>query len=91
MARLACSLVPDDLVDHMDISDDLLVEIRDYIQEEMSEKKKYYVGVNIVNCYGVTAKNKEEAEEIVRNYSNEELLEDSAFGINYIDETTDEV
>ncbi len=38
MARLACSLVPDDLVDHMDISDDLLVEIRDYIQEEMNDE-----------------------------------------------------
>ena len=57
----------------------------------MSEKKKYYVGVSIVNCYGVTAKNKEEAEEIVRNYSAKEILDDCAFGINYIDETTDEI
>ena len=37
MARIACATVPDDLQDQMDISDDLLVEIRDYIQEEMKE------------------------------------------------------
>mgnify|MGYP003142007906 FL=1 len=52
----------------------------------MSEKKKYYIGVSILNCYEVDAKNKEEAEEIVRNYSHKELLEDFDFNINYIDE-----
>ena len=58
-------------------------EINDYI---MSEKKKYYIGVSILNVYEVEAKNEEQAEEIVRNYSNEELLEDSDFNVNYIDE-----
>jgi len=38
MARIACSTVPDDLVDIMDISDDFLREIRDYIQEEMNNE-----------------------------------------------------
>ena len=38
MARIACATVPDDLQDQMDISDDLFVEIRDYIQEEMDNK-----------------------------------------------------
>jgi len=38
MARIACATVPDDLQDQMDISDDLLVEIRDYIQEEMNDE-----------------------------------------------------
>jgi phosphopantothenate synthetase len=52
----------------------------------MSENKKYYIGVSILNVYEVEAKNKEQAEEIVRNYSNEELLDDSDFNINYIDE-----
>ena len=52
----------------------------------MSEKKKYYIGVSILNCYEVDAKNEEEAEEIVRNYSHKELLEDSDFNVNYIDE-----
>ena len=52
----------------------------------MSVKKKYYIGVSILNVYEVEAKNKEQAEEIVRNYSNEELLEDSDFNVNYIDE-----
>ena len=58
------------------------------IQEEdtMSEKKKYYIGVSILNCYEVDAKNEEEAEEIVRNYSHKELLDDFDFNINYIDE-----
>ena len=50
------------------------------------QKKKYYVGVSILNDYEVEAKNKEEAEETIRNYSNEELLEDHDFNINYIDE-----
>ena len=52
----------------------------------MSENKKYYIGVSILNVYEVEAKNEEQAEEIVRNYSNEELLEDSDFNVNYIDE-----
>tara|TARA_B100000900_G_scaffold327979_1_gene288176 strand:+ start:164 stop:349 length:186 start_codon:yes stop_codon:yes gene_type:complete len=52
----------------------------------MSENKKYYIGVSILNVYEVEAKNKEQAEEIVRNYSNEELLDDSDFNVNYIDE-----
>jgi len=30
----------------------------------MSEKKKYYIGVSILNCYEVDAKDKEEAEDI---------------------------
>tara|TARA_R110002051_G_scaffold8306_2_gene34990 strand:- start:2651 stop:3052 length:402 start_codon:yes stop_codon:yes gene_type:complete len=55
------------------------------------EKKKYYVGISIVNCFEVTAKDKEEAEDIVRNYSNEETLNDSAFLINYVDEIKDSV
>ena len=50
------------------------------------QKKKYYVGVSILNVYEVEAKNKEEAEDAIRNYSNEELLEDHDFNINYIDE-----
>ena len=53
---------------------------------ESIQKKKYYIGVSILNVYEVEAKNEEQAEEIVRNYSNEELLEDSDFNVNYIDE-----
>ena len=52
----------------------------------MSENKKYYIGVSILNVYEVEAKNKEQAEDVVRNYSNKELLEDSDFNVNYIDE-----
>jgi len=57
----------------------------------MSENKKYYIGVSILNVYEVEAKNEEQAEEIVRNYSNKELLDDSDFNVNYIDEIKDEV
>lgn len=57
---------------------------QDYVNGR--QKKKYYVGVSILNVYEVEAKNKEEAEDMVRNYSNEELLEDNDFNINYIDE-----
>jgi hypothetical protein len=57
---------------------------QDYVNSR--QKKKYYVGVSILNVYEVEAKNKEEAEEAIRNYSNEELLEDHDFNINYIDE-----
>ena len=57
----------------------------------MSENKKYYIGVSILNVYEVEAKNEEQAEDIVRNYSNEEFLEDSDFNVNYIDEIKDEV
>ena len=55
-------------------------------KEASSEYKKFYIGVSILNCYEVDAKNKEEAEDIVRNYSDKELLEDNDFNINYIDE-----
>ena len=55
----------------------------------MSENKKYYIGVSILNVYEVEAKNEEQAEEIVRNYSNKELLDDSDFNVNYIDEITE--
>ena len=57
---------------------------QDYVNGR--QKKKYYVGVSILNVYEVEAKNKEQAEEAIRNYSNEELLEDHDFNINYIDE-----
>tara|TARA_Y100000590_G_C15516302_1_gene937487 strand:- start:183 stop:659 length:477 start_codon:yes stop_codon:yes gene_type:complete len=60
----------------------------DWEDKEMSKKKKYYVGVSIMNCYEVEAKDKEEAEEIVRNYSDRKLLEDNDFNVNYIDEVT---
>ena len=40
MARIACASIHDDLQDQMDISDDLFIEIRDYIQEEMKEDEQ---------------------------------------------------
>ena len=52
---------------------------QDYVNGR--QKKKYYIGVSILNVYEVEAKNKEEAEDMVRNYSNEELLEDNDFAL----------
>ena len=42
MARIACASIHDDLQEQMDISDDLFIEIRDYIQEEMIDEVKSY-------------------------------------------------
>ena len=58
---------------------------------KVTDMKKYCIGVSILNCYEVEAKNQEEAEDMVRNYSDEELLKDSDFNVNYIDEIKDEV
>ena len=38
----------------------------------MSEKKKYYIGVSILNCYEVDAKNEEEAEDKRMSEENKE-------------------
>ena len=62
---------------------------QDYVNSR--QKKKYYVGVSIMNVYEVEANNKKEAQDIVRNLSNEELLEHHDFNINYIDEIKDHV
>ena len=40
----------------------------------MSKKREYCVGVKIINCFYVEAENRSEAEEIVRNMDNDEIL-----------------
>lgn len=47
-------------------------------------KKKYDVGIQILNKFNVEAYSEEEAEEIVRNMDSRFHLLDSAFRINYI-------
>ena len=51
---------------------------------EEKPKKKYDVGIQILNKFAVEAYSEEEAEEIVRNMDSRFHLLDSAFRINYI-------
>jgi len=57
----------------------------------MSKKREYCVGVKIINCFYVEAENRSEAEEIVRNMDNDEILLDSDFNIEYADPTNGEI
>jgi predicted metal-dependent TIM-barrel fold hydrolase len=56
-----------------------------------NKKREYCVGVKIINCFYVEAENRTEAEEIVRNMDNDEILLDSDFNIEYADPTNGEV
>ena len=47
--------------------------------------KKYYIGVSILNCYEVDAKNQEEAEQLVRDYTDRQILDDSDFKVAYVE------
>jgi predicted metal-dependent TIM-barrel fold hydrolase len=54
-------------------------------------KKEYAVGVKIINCFYVEAEDREEAELIVREMDNDEILLDSDFSIEYCDPTNGEI
>ena len=56
-----------------------------------NKKREYCVGVKIINCFYVEAENRTEAEEIVRNMDNDEILLDSDFNIEYADPTNGEI
>ena len=47
----------------------------------MPKKREYCVGVKIINCFYVEAEDREEAELIVREMDNDEILLDSDFNI----------
>jgi predicted metal-dependent TIM-barrel fold hydrolase len=57
----------------------------------MSKKREYCVGVKIINCFYVEAEDREEAELIVREMDNDEILLDSDFNIEYADPTNGEI
>ncbi len=57
----------------------------------MSKKREYCVGVKIINCFYVGAENRDEAEQIVREMDNDEILLDSDFNIEYADPTNGEI
>jgi hypothetical protein len=57
----------------------------------MSEKREYAVGIKIINCFYVEAENRDEAELIVREMGNDEILLDSDFNIEYADPTNGEI
>ena len=56
-----------------------------------NKKREYCVGVKIVNCFYVEAENRDEAEQIVRDMDNDEILLDSDFNIEYADPTNGEI
>lgn len=56
-----------------------------------NKKKEYCVGVKIINCFYVEAEDREEAELIVREMDNDEILLDSDFNIEYADPTNGEI
>jgi predicted metal-dependent TIM-barrel fold hydrolase len=56
-----------------------------------NKKREYCVGVKIINCFYVEAEDREEAELIVREMDNDEILLDSDFNIEYADPTNGEI
>ena len=57
----------------------------------MNNKREYCVGIKIINCFYVEAEDREEAELIVREMDNDEILLDSDFSIEYADPTNGEI
>ena len=53
--------------------------------------KEYCVGVTIHNCFYVESKSKEEAKQKVRDMTNDEIMIDSDFNIEYADPTDGEI
>ena len=57
----------------------------------MNNKREYCVGIKIINCFYVEAENRDEAEQIVREYDPYKTLDDCDFNIEYADPTNGEV
>ena len=53
--------------------------------------EEYCVGVTIHNCFYVGAKSQEEAKQKVRDMTNDEIMIDSDFNIEYADPTNGEI
>ena len=47
---------------------------------------KYLVGITVYNCFEIEADNEDEAKGIISDMTNDEILNDSAFNIDYADE-----
>jgi len=56
-----------------------------------NNKKEYCVGIKIINCFYVEAENRDEAEQIVREYDPYKTLDDCDFSIEYADPTNGEI
>ena len=57
----------------------------------MNKEREYCVGVKIINCYYVSAKTRDEAIEKVQDMTNDEILFDSDFSVEYADPTNGEI
>ena len=53
--------------------------------------EEYCVGVTIHNCFYVGAKSQEEAKQKVRDMTNNEIMVDCDFNIEYADPTNGEI
>jgi len=47
---------------------------------------KYLVSITVYNTFEVEAGNEDDAKSIIRDMTNDEILSDSDFNINYADE-----
>ena len=56
-----------------------------------NNKREYCVGIKIINCFYVEAENRDEAEQIVREYDPYKTLDDCDFSIEYADPTNGEI
>ena len=54
-------------------------------------KREYCVGIKIINSFYVEAENRDEAEQIVREYDPYKTLDDCDFNIEYADPTNGEI
>ncbi len=52
---------------------------------------RYQIGITIYNTFEVEADSKEEAQNKVRDYCNDAILNDCDFNVTYTDEIKDEV
>jgi len=60
-------------------------------QKMKNNKREYCVGIKIINCFYVEAENRDEAEQIVREYDPYKTLDDCHFQIEYSDPTNGEI
>ena len=57
----------------------------------MDKEREYAVGIKIINMFYVSAKTRDEAIEKVRDMTNDEILLDSYFGVEYADPTNGQI
>ena len=57
----------------------------------MNKEREYAVGIKIINMFYVGAKTRDEAIQQVQDMTNDEILLDSDFNVEYADPTNGEI